>query len=29
MADTLADGVYTNSSIELPRQDCRPPWPIG
>lgn len=29
MRDTLADGVYTNSSIELPRQNCRPPWPQG
>ncbi|WP_329055578.1 hypothetical protein OG738_18735 [Amycolatopsis sp. NBC_01488] len=29
MADTLADVVYTDSSFELPRQNCRPPWPIG
>lgn len=28
MANTIADGVFTNRSQELPKQDCRPPWPI-
>ncbi|MFD9888930.1 PE-PPE domain-containing protein [Amycolatopsis sp. NPDC059027] len=27
MGDTIADGVYTNASQPLPRQNCRPPWP--
>lgn len=27
MGDTLADGVYTNASQPLPRQDCHPPYP--
>ncbi|MFB9903150.1 PE-PPE domain-containing protein [Allokutzneria oryzae] len=29
MGDTLADGVFTNASVHLPRQNCRPPWPTG
>lgn len=27
MEDSIADGVYINGSHELPRQNCRPPWP--
>ncbi|WP_340681715.1 PE-PPE domain-containing protein [Amycolatopsis coloradensis] len=27
MEDTIADGVYTNGSHALPRQNCRPPHP--
>lgn len=29
MSDTIADGVYTNASQPLPKQNCRPPWPTG
>ncbi|GAA4015944.1 hypothetical protein GCM10022247_43650 [Allokutzneria multivorans] len=29
MGDTIADGVFTNGSVHLPRQNCRPPWPTG
>ncbi|GAA4531210.1 PE-PPE domain-containing protein [Amycolatopsis samaneae] len=29
MEDTIADGVYTNASQPLPRQNCRPPWPAA
>ncbi|WP_158893810.1 PE-PPE domain-containing protein [Amycolatopsis anabasis] len=29
MEDTLADGVYTNASERLPRQNCRPPHPAN
>jgi len=27
MSDSLADGVYTNGSVGLGRQNCRPPFP--
>lgn len=27
MGDTIADGVYTNASQPLPKQNCHPPWP--
>ncbi len=28
MGDTIADGVYTNASQPLPKQNCRPPVPV-